>query len=418
MTSNATGFAEPGASDRERLRILCLTSIFPNRLQPNKGIYNWKHFKHLGRHADVRVISPIAWPDELRSLRLGLGKLVNWRLGTWEGVDVIYPRFLYTPGLFRGSYGSCLKFSVAHAFRKQVAEFKPDVVYSCWAYPDGWVAWKLARDAHLPVVVKAHGSDLLLIDDQPARKRLTSEMLEDLDATSVVGNDLRNCAVRLGAPSERVHLIYEGTDRDLFFPGDRAEARKKLGLKLDGLRLLFVGNLLPVKAAHVLIDACARLHAEGIAFEADLVGEGPLRPQLEEQIVRLGLSETVRLRGRVLQSAVPDWYRSANLVALSSVSEGIPNVLVEAAACGTPFVATNVGGISEIAHLSPGELVPSGDSNALAAAIKDKLLNAAAAAAKINHSAIISTQNCAEETIELFRDILDSKTARAACPAP
>ncbi|MBS0260688.1 MAG: glycosyltransferase [Planctomycetes bacterium] len=412
MTTLAREAAEPASGSRDRLRILCLTSIFPNALQPNKGIYNWKHCRNLSHHADVRVISPIAWPDDWRARRRGLGRLANHRLQSWNGVEVFYPRFLYTPGLLRGTYGTCLKWSLAPLVRSQIAEFQPDIIYGCWAYPDGWAAWKLARQHRLPVAVKVHGSDLLLIDDQPARKRMTSDMLTDLDATSVVSNDLRNCAIRLGAPAERVHLIYEGTDFELFYPGNRQEARQKLGLTSTGKRLLFVGNLLPVKAIHVLIEACSRLLAEGIPFEADLIGEGPLRTQLEQQIAQLGLTEHVRLRGRVLQSAVPDWYRAADLVVLSSVSEGVPNVLVEAAACGTPFVSTDVGGISEIANLSPGPLVPAGDPAALAAAIKEKLLNSEQAASQINRAAIVSTQHCAAETIGLFQQIIASHQAQ------
>ena len=210
----------------------------------------------------------------------------------------------------------------------------------------------------------------------------------------------------LGTPSDRAHLIYEGTDRDLFCPGDRQAARRAIGLSPAGLRLLFVGNLLPVKAVHILIDACAELLASGLKFEADIVGEGPLYAELQQQIMRLGLSESVHLHGRMLQNALPDWYRAADLVVLSSQSEGVPNVLVEAAACGTPFVATNVGGISEIAHLSPGELVNPGDSAALARAINAKLRNAAEAAANVKRAAIVSTADCAEATLRLFGELL------------
>jgi glycosyltransferase involved in cell wall biosynthesis len=410
IDSDATRAVSGNAGE---LRILCLTSIFPNRLQPNKGIYNWRHFRHLQERAELRVISPIAWTDEWRAWRNGQGRLTSARPQEWNGLEVMYPRFLYTPGLMRGSYGSCLKMSIARTFRSAVAEFRPDLIYACWAYPDGWVAWKLAREAGLPVAVKVHGSDLLLIDDQPARKRRTIELLSDVNATSAVSDDLRRCAIRLGAPEQRTHLIYEGTDRELFCPGDRQTARRTLGLKPAGLRLLFVGNLLPVKAVDILIDACAQLQASGLQFEADLVGEGPLRAKLQEQITRLGLDERVRLRGRVLQTALPDWYRAADLVVLSSHSEGVPNVLVEAAACGTPFVSTAVGGIGEIAHLSPGELVVPGDSAALARAIEVKLRKAAEAAANVNHAAIMSTAGCAEATLQLFDELVAERRSVA-----
>jgi glycosyltransferase involved in cell wall biosynthesis len=103
---------------------------------------------------------------------------------------------------------------------------------------------------------------------------------------------------------------------------------------------------------------------------------------------------------------LPDWYRASDLVVLSSHSEGVPNVLVEAAACGIPFVSTNVGGISEIAHLSPGALIDPNDPAALARGIESKLRNVAEGAAQINSDRIPSVAEGANETLELFSQLL------------
>jgi glycosyltransferase involved in cell wall biosynthesis len=400
------GASRPTAGSKCGLKVLCVTNLFPNRFQPNKGMYNWRHFAHLQQQADLRVIAPILWTDDWRAWRTGSGWLATDRVQKWNGLEVVYPRYYYTPRCLRGSYGSFLKMSISGIFRSAVRQFKPDLVYACWIYPDGWAAWRLACEFGLPVAVKVHGSDLLLLDDHPGRKLRTMEMLPQVDAISAVSGDLRDCAVRLGTPVERAHLIYEGTDHELFCPGDRQTARRAVGLNPEGLRLLFVGNLLPVKAVHILIEACAQLRASGLQFDVDLVGEGPLQAELYRQITQLDLSECVHLRGGKLQTELPNWYRAADLVVLSSHSEGIPNVLVEAAACGTPFVATNVGGIAEIAHLSPGELVPRGDPQALARAIAAKLRHSAEAAASVNLTAISSTAKCAERTLQLFAQIL------------
>jgi glycosyltransferase involved in cell wall biosynthesis len=81
----------------------------------------------------------------------------------------------------------------------------------------------------------------------------------------------------------------------------------------------------------------------------------------------MGLRGTVRLPGARRLEDLPDWYRAADLLVLPSRSEGIPNVILEASACGTPAIATSVGGVSEI--LPPDRLVPPGDPEALARAI-------------------------------------------------
>jgi glycosyltransferase involved in cell wall biosynthesis len=98
-----------------------------------------------------------------------------------------------------------------------------------------------------------------------------------------------------------------------------------------------------------------------------------MRGQLQKQIVGSNLENRIRILGPILQKELPDWYRSANVVVLPSFTEGVPNVLLEATACGTPFVASRVGGIPEITHLGVNLLVPPGNSQALADAIRQFL---------------------------------------------
>jgi len=387
------------------MKVLCVTNLFPNRLQPNRGIYNWRHFAHLQRHAEIRVISPVSWWNECRGLRRHRGSLASRRWTEWGGVPVVYPRFYYTPGAWRTAHGFFLNLSIGSVFREIVSEFQPDVVYACWAYPDGWSAWKLARDANLPVVVKVHGSDLLLLEGDRGRRRRTVEMLKHIDALAAVSADLRDSAIALGVPEHRTRVIYEGTDCELFSPGDRGTARRALELNPEGRRLLFVGNLVAVKAVHNLIEASRQLVAMGCEFEVDIVGEGPLRMQLQRQIVDCGLAGRVHLRGPRPQAELPMWYRSAELVVLPSDSEGVPNVLVEAAACGIPFVATRVGGIPEIAHLSPARLVAPGDPAELARAIEEAWRHPPVTLNGRRTAAVPSAAACAAATVSLLSEV-------------
>lgn len=396
------------------MRILCVTNLFPNRFQPNRGIYNWNHFTALQQHAAVRVIAPVSWTDELSARRHGCRRLVTEDWQAWNGVEVVYPRYFYTPWVLRGAYGAFLKTSIARAFRAAVADFRPDIIYGTWAYPDGWAAWQLAREARLPVVVKVHGSDLLLLDEYPGRKRRTMAMLQGADAISAVSQDLADRAAALGTVPQKAHAILQGTDTTLFFPGDCRAARAEIGVPAERRRILFVGNLVPGKGVKFLVEACQRLARDGIDFEVDIVGEGPLHATLTRQIGKLGLTERVHLRGRKLQAQLPPWYRAADVVVLPSFSEGIPNVLVEAAACGTPFVATNVGGIPEIAHLSPLAPVAPGDCAALTAALRLLMADCDAARRAVNTVGVHSVQQGVARTVCLFQQVIDAH--RAAPP--
>src|SRR5207248_616882 len=105
------------------------------------------------------------------------------------------------------------------------------------------------------------------------------------------------------------------------------------------------------------------------AFRLSLVGDGPLRSRLEAERAARGLAETVSFAGAVAHDRLQPWYRAADRFVLPSLSEGVPNVLREALACGTPFVASRVGGIPELAADGASLLVPPGDAAALAEAL-------------------------------------------------
>jgi glycosyltransferase involved in cell wall biosynthesis len=255
-----------------------------------------------------------------------------------------------------------------------VEEFRPEVVYATWAYPDGWAAVELAREARLPVVVKVHGSDVLLLRSYRARRRRTIEGLTRADAVVAVSRHLAGQVVQMGVDARRVSVVYNGIDRELFHAGAMAE-RDHSGAPL----VLFVGNLLPVKGPDVLVDACDRLARRGVRFECRLIGQGVMKGAIERQIGERGLADRVKLLGPQPLEELPAWYRRARVLVLPSHSEGVPNVVLEALACGTPVVATRVGGLPEIVG---GEgLVAAGDAAALAAAIESALSRGREAAA-------------------------------------
>ncbi len=113
----------------------------------------------------------------------------------------------------------------------------------------------------------------------------------------------------------------------------------------------------------------ALLRARGIEYRLYLVGEGPLDGDLRTQAEAHGLADHVTFVGPRLHDELPDWYHAADLTVLPSRSEGLPNVLRESLACGTPFVASDVGGITEIADPSCSLLVAPEDHESLADAI-------------------------------------------------
>lgn len=330
-----------------------------------------------------------------------------------DGIQVEYPRYVFPPRILRGSYGHCYRQSIGRAFDRALNEFHPDIVYATWAYPDGWAAVKLARKANLPVVVKVHGSDIHLLDKHPARKRRTREALCQADGVIAVSEDLARQVVGLGIDSGRVYVVSNGVDSDLFSPSSRGEARRRLNLSDDRPIIVFVGNLVPVKGVDVLVRACKIFSEEKMDFSCYLIGRGPLQKSLEHQIQSCGLQGKIQCLGSKPHKELPDWYRAANLVVLPSHSEGLPNVLLEAVACGTRFVASDVGGIREIAIGDRGKLVPPGDAAALAQAIQSMLCDSTQ---QSSHLPAIS-RSFAESARDLAR-LLERTIASHHSPMP
>lgn len=349
------------------MRVLFFSSIFPRSWNVTLGIYCLhvcRALVDLGHEA--RVVSPKGWlePRE-RDPRPAYGL---------DGISTEYPTYAYPPRVLQSRYDRFMALSSRAALKRVLDQFRPDAVLSYWAHPDGAVAARFARAAGIPSGVIVGGSDVLVLARDPGRRqRAVIDALHANSAVITVGRDLARAVRALGVPSHKVHVVYQGVDKDLFAPGSAVEARKRLGITPHGRMLVAVGSLLPVKGIDVLLDAVAAV-AKKRDVSLYLVGDGKSRAALEAQAERLGLKDgVVHFAGKVDQRALPDWYRAADLTVLASRSEGVPNVLRESLACGTPFVATQVGGVAEIAEGTDCPLVPPENVAALAAAIEGSL---------------------------------------------
>jgi D-inositol-3-phosphate glycosyltransferase len=175
-----------------------------------------------------------------------------------------------------------------------------------------------------------------------------------------------------GAHASRIATIPCGVDTDLFRPGDRAEARRGLGLDERPV-LLWVGRIAPIKGLDTLLDAVARLSATGqsprlliVGGEADEPANGH-EASLRRRLERLRLEDTVRFIGPQPQSVLPVYYVAADVTVLPSYYESFGMVALEAMACGSPVIASRVGGlVTTVRDGVTGFLVPDSDVPALA----------------------------------------------------
>lgn len=343
------------------MRILLVTGVHPTPYRPTKGTFNRELVAALRAAGDdVRVIAPVPWTDLLRSSR---------QQPVAPGVH--HPVWFYPPRVAHATHHRWMRRSVLPAVRRATASWSPDLVLGYWAHPDGTVAVEAARRLGSPVALLVGGSDVLMLTADAARRDVILETLRGADRVLAVGAPLARRIVDLGVPAATVGWFMRGVDRARFHPGDRAAARAALGLPHDRAIALWVGRMVPVKGLDVLLDAWDAVARGPHRPLLALVGDGELRDALAKRAAALP-ADSVRFVGAVAHEALPDWYRAADVVTLPSRSEGIPNVLLEGLACGTPFVASDVGGVAEL--LEPASVaVPKEDATALAEALRAAL---------------------------------------------
>ena len=341
------------------MKILFVSNLFPDTGQPYRGLDNVTLLHHLherGHH--VRALSPRpslrARPLQPRPQDLPL-----------------QPRLLpvpYVPKLGSLFNHHLMARALRPALRQLAAESPWDVLLVSWLFPDAWAATRAARSVlpQAPRVLIAQGSDVHQYLKSRLRRSAILSACADAAAVITRSRSLSEMLAAHGAPADRLHPIANGVDTRVFHGGDLTEARRQLDLDPNDRWLLFVGNLLPVKNPEFLLRAFARLSAtHGPRLRLALAGKGPLRPRLEALAQELGLAHQTRFLGPLDAIDIGRWMRAADLLALTSVNEGLPNVILEAQACGLPVVSTDVGGIREVlADPTTGLLTPAGDLDA------------------------------------------------------
>jgi glycosyltransferase involved in cell wall biosynthesis len=385
-----------------RVRLLSFTTLFPNPVEPLRGIFVRHRLAWIARECDLTVVAPVNAGRNLRVLR------TPRRRTDPEGFRVLHPRFAVLPGLLKARDGALL-FAQSYAqVRRSLRREEFDLVDAQYAYPDGEAAARIATAWGKPLVLTVRGSDLEVLGRDPKRRPRIEALLRRAEAIVAVSRSLERRAEEMGAPRERVTTIPNGIDRTLFAPGDRAGARSALGWPPGQRVILAVGRLDRIKGLDLLIEAMSRLHRRG-GHDAvcRLVGSGPQRDSLLRAARERGLSDRVHFEGSVPPAALGNWYAASDCVCLLSHSEGCPNVVLEALACGRPVVATAVGGIPEFVQDGvTGLLVASRDPEAVADAL------AAALGRSWQEGVIASTMDAhgweavAREQTRVYRKVL------------
>lgn len=352
------------------VRMLLFSTLFPSSVQPSHGIFVQARLRHLLASGDVQaqVVAPVPW-FPFRHRRFGeYAKLASVPSDeVLMGVPVHHPRFVRLPkiGMTAAPY-TLARSGLAAARRLQACGFDFDLIDAHYFYPDGVAAVMIGRALGKPVTITARGSDINLIPQHALPRRLILRAAERCAHVITVCQALKDELVDLGARSDKITVLRNGVDLAMFRPEDRIAARQRLGM--DGFCLASVGHLIERKGHALTIAAMPLL--PGVRLY--IAGSGPDEAALRAQASALGVAERVHFLGSLPQDALRGLYNAADTLVLASSREGWANVLLEAMACGTPVVASNVWGTPEVvAAAEAGRLMRERSAGGVAAAVKE-----------------------------------------------
>ena len=374
--------------------------------------------RHLAQLCEVRVLAPYDWffikgrftpPEQLPAIE------------STEGLTVHHSRNFYLPKIGRTLNPWLYAQSASGPIRRIREQFPFDIIYVNWAYPDACGIAKIARELDVSFVVSISGSDINQYLKFRIRRCQILNMLAQAKAITVRSQALRELLIVHSVPAEKIHVLYNGVDRILFRP-ERRNPRLQttdsgpcppkpstLSSQVSGLvspvsslnppLLLYVGRLSPEKGLADLLRAIPLLKTP---VRLNIIGDGIQRAELQQLSSSLNLDGVVNWLGLTPPKEVPAFMAQANILCLPSHMEGVPNVALEAFACGLPVVATRVGGIPEVVTETTGVLAEPRNPESFATALTCALQTSWDAAAIRRHAAQFDWNENARQLLQIL----------------
>jgi len=342
--------------------ILFITPWFPHQENPIEGIFIKNHAKAVTLRDRVVVLHLIGARKDIPFF----GHLEKIPTSDHNDEIPIYQltwKLVPLPNLTYLLY----LISVIRAVRRIIADgFKPDILHA-HVYTAGVSTIVISRLFHIPALITEHSSAFIR-NLLPQREILKARSaFKRAQYVLPVSMALQKAIQSYGIQAN-FQIVSNSVDPDLFYPLSKTDKSK---LK----HILFVGSLLPIKGIPTLIRALHLVIRQRDDWRLEIVGEGPLRPELERLASVLGLENHVRFHGLISTSEVAEHMHRANFLILPSESETFSVVIAEALASGLPVITTRCGGPEELIDDTNGIFVPVGNVEALADAIQWMLDN-------------------------------------------
>ncbi len=394
------------------IRTLLFSTLYPNSTRPSHGIFVETRLRHLlaSGQIETRVVAPAPWFPFRHPM---FGEYARHaavpRHEVRNGISVEHPRYLLLPKVGMNRAPHDLARAGLKAARRLIASgYDFDLIDAHYFYPDGVAATMIGKALGKPVVITARGTDINLIPEYPKPRQMILDAARDCAASITVCAALKDAIVGLGGTAEKITVLRNGVDLELFKPQDRQAARATFGMN-NTFAIASVGHLIERKGHHLVIEALARLPDAQLY----IAGAGEEESRLRALADQLGVTQRLHLLGAIPQARLRTLYNAVDCLVLASSREGWANVLLEAMACGTPVVASKVWGTPEVvASPEAGVLMHERSAHGIVEAIHHLQQSLPEHAATRRYAEQFSWGATTEGQLAIFRNILAEHT----CP--
>lgn len=321
------------------MNVLIVSHLWPRADFPHLGIFVADQAAELARYCTISVVAPVDLTHRseeigLRELLAGRPKYCARSKPEFIQVGQIKPQVVtFRAAPFRQALALATAKNLAQSL-EAVDLSSVDLVHAHTLFPDGLACSHWLKNKNVPLVVTAHGSD---VHSMPAGvQKALPHILQRADHLIAVSRALADRLLALGANPQKISVLPNGFAPELFDLKTRAVR--------DPNKIVFLGRLGAVKRVDLLIQALSHLPEK---IRLDIGGDGAERGRLESIVGSLKLKPRVRFFGTLARADVPPFLAGAALMCMVSQKEGWPTVIFESLACGTPILATAVGGIPE-----------------------------------------------------------------------
>lgn len=390
------------------MKILSVCHFFPNRVRPHSGIFVKERLKSVAMRENVNlsVVAPVPSFPSMNLIPKYQGLETLEQRETIDGLEVFHPRYFMIPKFFKSLDAKFFESSFTRFLEENPACSKSDIFDFHWTYPDAIGGLESARKFGKKTVVTVRGNEALYYFDKSKMRKVLQQRLSEFDHVIAVSSDLqRKIMSEYNVQPSKISVIPNGIDSGKFYLIDRDESLRICDRGISRQFILTVSRLSGEKGLEFLLKAFSDLNRPDL--DLIIIGDGPLKKQLTAMCQSHNIADRVIFKGEMRHDKLLAWYNAADLFCLPSLREGCPNVVIEALACGTPVVASNVGGIPDLVTSDNcGYLVPPADSEALSKALERAL------AADWNSKVIASVgsarswEQVAESVIDVFERIL------------